>query len=212
MKEDDKRILKGQETRDNLIQAAVGLFSENGYDGTSVKDIADRAGVPKSLFYHYFKTKNELLKFLIESYQIQSSTPSDGVLNRELLQQTMQSAGTRVFDQLSTDQDMMRIIMQESLKDEEILHMFLSKFDEIVEGFSSIMGKNLREDVSNNEMKVFQLYFRFIPEILFLLTRDVVSSRYDIPEEELRRYFLKQLLQNPYLKAASREDNENSGD
>jgi len=63
----DKRILKGAKTKNSLLQAAIALFSEKGFDATSVKDITDAAGVPKSLFYHYFKSREELFVDIIKA-------------------------------------------------------------------------------------------------------------------------------------------------
>ncbi|MFF0343414.1 TetR/AcrR family transcriptional regulator [Kribbella sp. NPDC004875] len=47
--------------RDRLVVAAVDLFAEQGYDATTVAEIADRAGVTKSTFFRYFPDKRELL-------------------------------------------------------------------------------------------------------------------------------------------------------
>lgn len=47
--------------RDRLVVAAVDLFVEQGYDATTVAQIAERAGVTKSTFFRYFPDKRELL-------------------------------------------------------------------------------------------------------------------------------------------------------
>ncbi|OII36062.1 TetR family transcriptional regulator [Curtobacterium sp. MMLR14_010] len=47
--------------RDRLIVAAVDLFTEQGYDATTVTEIAERAGVTKSTFFRHFPDKRELL-------------------------------------------------------------------------------------------------------------------------------------------------------
>lgn len=47
--------------RDRLVVAAVDLFTEQGYDATTVTQIAERAGVTKSTFFRYFPDKRELL-------------------------------------------------------------------------------------------------------------------------------------------------------
>lgn len=44
-----------------LVVAAVDLFVEQGYDATTVAQIAERAGVTKSTFFRYFPDKRELL-------------------------------------------------------------------------------------------------------------------------------------------------------
>jgi len=47
--------------RERLVLAAVDLFTEQGYDATTVAQIAERAGVTKSTFFRHFSDKRELL-------------------------------------------------------------------------------------------------------------------------------------------------------
>ena len=47
--------------RDRLVVAAVDLFTEQGYDATTVAQIAERAGVTRSTFFRHFPDKRELL-------------------------------------------------------------------------------------------------------------------------------------------------------
>lgn len=47
--------------RERLVVAAVDLFTEQGYDATTVAQITERAGVTKSTFFRYFPDKRELL-------------------------------------------------------------------------------------------------------------------------------------------------------
>jgi AcrR family transcriptional regulator len=47
--------------RERLVVAAVDLFNEQGYDATTVAQIAERAGITRSTFFRYFPDKRELL-------------------------------------------------------------------------------------------------------------------------------------------------------
>jgi AcrR family transcriptional regulator len=49
------------DARYRLVEAALVLFSDKGYDNTTVAEIADRAGVTKSTFFRHFPDKRELL-------------------------------------------------------------------------------------------------------------------------------------------------------
>ncbi|GHF82999.1 TetR/AcrR family transcriptional regulator [Streptomyces thermodiastaticus] len=46
---------------ERLVVAAVDLFTEQGYDATTVAQIAERAGVTKSTFFRHFSDKREVL-------------------------------------------------------------------------------------------------------------------------------------------------------
>jgi AcrR family transcriptional regulator len=47
--------------RERLVLAAVDLFTEQGYDATTVAQIAERAGVTRSTFFRHFSDKREVL-------------------------------------------------------------------------------------------------------------------------------------------------------
>ncbi|HEX2892676.1 MAG TPA: TetR family transcriptional regulator [Marmoricola sp.] len=47
--------------RERIVLAAVDLFTEQGYDETTVAQIAERAGVTRSTFFRYFPDKREVL-------------------------------------------------------------------------------------------------------------------------------------------------------
>lgn len=52
-------------SKDKILSVALELFSQNGYDGTSVSKIAVKAGISKGLMYNYFKNKEELLEAVV---------------------------------------------------------------------------------------------------------------------------------------------------
>ena len=51
-----------------MIDAALLLFIEKGFDNTSVNDIVKKVGVAQGLFYYYFNSKNEMLNAVVERY------------------------------------------------------------------------------------------------------------------------------------------------
>ncbi len=50
----------GLDTRDRLIDGAVGLLHSHGYQSVGVKALCDVAGVQKGSFYHFFSSKEDL--------------------------------------------------------------------------------------------------------------------------------------------------------
>lgn len=55
-----KQQKRSIQTRQKLLDAALEAFSENGFKGTSTRDIAERAGVHHPLITYHFKNKEEL--------------------------------------------------------------------------------------------------------------------------------------------------------
>ena len=53
--------ISGEMRKAELLEAAVAIFSEKGYDGASLQDIADRIGILKGSVYYYYKSKEDIL-------------------------------------------------------------------------------------------------------------------------------------------------------
>ena len=51
---------------ESLLEAAVAVFDERGYEATSVEEIAARLGVTKSAVYHHVSSKGELLRLALD--------------------------------------------------------------------------------------------------------------------------------------------------
>ena len=62
--------------RERLVLAAVDLFHEQGYDETTVAQIADRAGVTRSTFFRHFPDKRELL---VAGQAVMSALLAEGI-------------------------------------------------------------------------------------------------------------------------------------
>ncbi len=56
------------ENRDTLLSCALDLFASRGYDAVGVQEIVEAAGVTKPTLYHYFGSKQGLLRALLAQY------------------------------------------------------------------------------------------------------------------------------------------------
>lgn len=54
------------DNRENIMQCALNLFSDKGYDSVGVQEIVTAAGITKPTLYYYFKSKHGLLEALIQ--------------------------------------------------------------------------------------------------------------------------------------------------
>jgi AcrR family transcriptional regulator len=51
-------------TRERILDVALDLFTEKGFDGTSLREIAERLGVTKAALYYHFASKDDILMAL----------------------------------------------------------------------------------------------------------------------------------------------------
>jgi AcrR family transcriptional regulator len=59
---------KSERSRRAVLDAALQLFAHHGYGATTIREIADRAGVSTGSVYHHFDDKQSIFKALIDEY------------------------------------------------------------------------------------------------------------------------------------------------
>lgn len=55
------RAVEAGMTRERILEVALELFGQRGYEGTSIRDIAERMEMTKAAVYYHFRSKEELL-------------------------------------------------------------------------------------------------------------------------------------------------------
>ena len=68
MNETSLRRRQAEARRVQFIDTALEVFAAHGFDGTSVKDLAQAAGATQGLLYHYFPSKEALLEAALERH------------------------------------------------------------------------------------------------------------------------------------------------
>ncbi len=102
------------DTRARIQQVALELFAERGYDKTSLREIAERLGVTKAALYYHFKSKEDIVRSLVEDYfgQIDAlitwarTQPRTSPTRREILRRyvAIVAEGSEVFRMLQQNQ------------------------------------------------------------------------------------------------------------
>ncbi len=62
-----RAVLEGGK-RDEIIAAATEIFLANGFEGTSVRMVLEKVGGEVGMFYHYFKSKDELFDTVVDRF------------------------------------------------------------------------------------------------------------------------------------------------
>jgi len=67
----NRRERKKEETRGRILKAAFKLFVQNGFESTTIDQIADEADIGKGTFYNYFSSKEAALNGFIDELTVQ---------------------------------------------------------------------------------------------------------------------------------------------
>ena len=102
-------------SKKRILNAAFKLMATNGYESTSISQIAKEAGVSKGLMYNYFDSKEELLKGLIDDAMSQADDVMGGIVTDNPTQ-TLENLFHWFFDELKNNLEVWRLITELTLK------------------------------------------------------------------------------------------------
>ena len=110
------REAKKQKTKKAILEAAISLFSENGYENTSIENIATIAGVGKGTVYGYFQTKRDIIKGFCE-YELEKihmKLVNSSNQNAPVLEQMLTIYMTE-FHHVTQNREFGRLFMREAV-------------------------------------------------------------------------------------------------
>ena len=61
-------------TKDRILETALSMFSEHGYDPVSIRDICGAVGIKESTVYYHFKNKQDILDSLFIRFTVEGIT------------------------------------------------------------------------------------------------------------------------------------------
>jgi AcrR family transcriptional regulator len=116
--------------RQDIIKAAIEVFAQNGFRGTTTRDLAAHAEVNEAIIFRHFNTKQELYRAILELKLTQGQDS-----RCEEVQQLAQSGndeeffenfGRQFLERHEEDSTFMRLLMFSALEGHELSEMFLS--------------------------------------------------------------------------------------
>jgi AcrR family transcriptional regulator len=170
------RETKKRQTRRAIIEAAVKLFSENGYEQTSVDQLAREAGIGKGTIYGYFKTKDEIFFAFCEDeidYAFQELTRSNDL--EAPLPDQLHTLFMGQFRYVTRDREFGRILAREMLFPRQAN---VEKSRELEEKYLASLNVILDRAFANGELRT-DLEPYFIAGHFYALYILVLSSWYD---------------------------------
>jgi len=129
-----------EQTRQDLLDAALTVFSKNGYTGSRLENIAQAAGVTRGAIYHHFGSKSDLYLALIE----EAATIGNSAINRAIGEggtfvEILSRILVYTFSLLEDDQRF-REVMALQLTTPYIDAFSLRRYDEAQQMVASISG------------------------------------------------------------------------
>jgi len=195
-------MAENNEARERILKASVKIFAEKGFDGARMDSIAKTAGVNKALIYYYFKSKKELLDTLVSNFLLQSE---------ELILQLIRDFDFRsnqntaeifeqVFQYLSAHEDVIRLIMLETLKKGssqsflfDFVNLYLGDQSRAYELMKSHPDKPVVDLEDMEQARVTEFFTLLGPVLLYILLKDDWMTFFQTDKEKMALQFVNAL-------------------
>ncbi len=111
---DQPQVKKGERTRSSIMAAAHRLFLSKGYNATSMRAIADEAGLALGGIYNHFANKEEIFEaILIERHPFQDMVPALQAAQGETVEELVRDAARQMLTGLGQRRDVLHIMFIE---------------------------------------------------------------------------------------------------
>jgi AcrR family transcriptional regulator len=107
----DKRALRGEATRQQLLEAATRLFASHGYEGTSIEAILNACNISRGALYHHFENKEQLFEAVFEAVEKQVTVSSANATLKETDPVKRLHAGCHAFLAAAQDESFRKIAL-----------------------------------------------------------------------------------------------------
>ena len=90
----DENQNRKRNTKEVIMEVAIGLFSEDGVSAVSIRDIAKKVGINQSSLYNHYKSKDELLETIFEKFKQELGMAS---FQEEGMEEQIEITGPELF-------------------------------------------------------------------------------------------------------------------
>jgi AcrR family transcriptional regulator len=93
---------RGEATRARLVETAYALFLKKGFHGTSLRDIAEEAGVAVGGIYNHFQDKEEIFAMVLDTYHpYHTLLPAVLAIQAETVESYVRQLGRMIYKSLT---------------------------------------------------------------------------------------------------------------
>jgi len=202
---------RSSDKRDRLKAAAIAIFGEKGYEGTSIEEIADRAGLAIGSFYQHYRSKRQLLLVLmdelLESLSQLDFKPAGMVNARDGLRQLLANAFSRDLKFLGVYRAWQEVIISDSdlaRKQKKIRGWTTSRVITVFQMLQQLPGARADVDIAELAKAMDSFFWSLLAEAL-LLKKFELNKRIDAATHLIYHALFTDSSENRARKVSSRK-------
>lgn len=189
---------RSQEKREKILQAAISLFSEQGYHHSSTRQIAKAAGVSEGTVFNNFESKSALLEVIIQGfYERLRNTAQEGLVNKHGCKEQFDFLAENHICVISEDNFLLMRLLAVYFSEHFNFYLdyrnssifkhskiYTSLFDQVIR--EGIARKELKEDIKLSAMR--DLFFGSMEYGVRSMLAQLEAEETKLDQEKLKAY------------------------
>ncbi|HVL63934.1 MAG TPA: TetR/AcrR family transcriptional regulator [Actinomycetota bacterium] len=175
-----------RDRRDDILKASLHLFAERGFHGTSMRDIAREAGITEGLIYHYFASKRDLFRAIIDEHSFLPLLRTLPQLAGQLdLRALLVVLARGFFDVLRQNRELTRLLLQEvQVFPEERETFFADAVGQSIAELGAIFEERMSERARGqvDPQVAARLFFNSL--LAFFVEQEILGGKNLLPADE----------------------------
>ncbi|MGH2753429.1 MAG: TetR/AcrR family transcriptional regulator [Actinomycetota bacterium] len=175
-----------RDRREEIMQASLHLFAEKGFHGTSMRDIAREADITEGLIYHYFASKRDLFRAIIEEHSFLPLLRTLPDLAEQLdLRGLLIVLARGFFDVLRRNTELTRVLLQEvQVFPEEKEAFFADAVNESITVLARIIDERMSPTTRKQVEAEVSARIFFNSLLAFFVEQEILGGKHLLPADE----------------------------
>jgi AcrR family transcriptional regulator len=175
-----------RDRREDILQTSLHLFAEKGFHGTSMRDIARSADITEGLIYHYFESKRDLFRAIIEEYSFLPLLRTLPDLAEQLdLRGLLIVLARGFFDVLRQNRELTRLLLQEvQVFPEEKEAFFADAVGQSMNELARILDDRMNERARAQVDPQIAARLFFNSLLAFFVEQEILGGKHMLPVDE----------------------------
>jgi AcrR family transcriptional regulator len=184
-----------RDRREEIMQASLHLFAERGFHGTSMRDIASEADIAEGLIYHYFASKRDLFRAIIEEHSFLPLLRTLPDLAEQLdLRGLLIVLARGFFDVLHRNTELTQVLLQEvQVFPEEKEAFFTDAVNESITALARILDERMSDKARTQVDPEVTARIFFNSLLAFFVEQEILGGKHMLPANEAA--YIEQLVE-----------------
>ena len=175
-----------RDRREDILQASLHLFATKGFHGTSMRDIAREAEITEGLIYHYFESKRDLFRAIIDEYSFLPLLRTLPDLAEQLdLRALLIVLARGFFDVLKQNTELARLLLQEvQVFPEEKEVFFADAVNQSILELAKILEGRMNDRARSQVDPEMAARIFFNSLLAFFVEQEILGGKHLLPADE----------------------------